>query len=179
MLNGIFIINEDSTAQLVSSGYYGADFKVSIYNQEEDEYLQENLSTSELKEPIDSFSTETANNQEKNDTELELKSTDDLNVSDRIQIGNYIYKVISILDKTVTLHKGLYEAVSSDTSVDRKGNLAIYKLTINIDTLGDFTLMAKDSVFGLTKNQMITVKPKSIETMYKDIKNLEYAILGS
>ena len=179
-MNGIFIKDEDCIAEIVANEFYGADFKASIFDQDNNDYLVENLSMVELSEPLDvNVSTNNTSNQVAGDTTIELDSIDNLSVSDRVKIGNYIYKIIQILNNNITIGKGLYENVSSGTAVTNVGNLGIYKLDLNISTLGNFTLIGKDTTFGLKVTKMIKVLPKSLETMYKDIKNLEYAILGA
>ena len=178
-MTDIFILNESSPAQIVTNGVYGADFKVDILNQEDGSYVSQNTNMSEITESVDSFSTNTSENNDMGSTDIKLDSTDDLNVGDRLKINNYIYRVSSINSDTITIHKGLFENVSSGSSVDRKGNLGIYKVDLTFDTLGNFTLIGKDNTFGNRVTRMIKVQNKSITTMYNDIKNLEYAILGN
>jgi hypothetical protein len=178
-VTGIFIQDEDGTAEIVANGYYGADFKVDIFDQDLNVYLGQNLAMTELQEPITSFSDVTIGNQVQGDVNIALSSVTGLFVSDRIKIGNYIYKVISIIGNNITIEKALKENISAGGNVSKQGNLGIYKISLNIGDIGTYTLIGKDSIFGLTVSKMIKVVPKSLETMYKDIKNLELAILGS
>jgi hypothetical protein len=174
-MEGIFIINEPGIAQVVTSKY-GCSFSANVMNNEDNSYIYENISASELSEPILSFSANLVNNQSIGDTDIELDDVTDLNVSDRLRIGSYIYAVKNIINTTITIDP-LMENLSNE-SVIRVGNLGIYSFTFEFDVLGIFTLIAKDSVFGLNTSRIIKVKQKSIETMVNDIKNLEYAILG-
>jgi len=178
-MTGIFIQNIESPAQIVTPGVYGADFKCSIYNQENNTFLMENLQLIELIEPITITTTSITNNYIKDETEIELNSTIGFIVSDRIKINNYIYSISAIFGNNITLSKGLKENITAGDSASKKGNLGIYKLDLLLSDMGDYTLIAKDNIFGLNISQMIKVVPKSLETMYKDIKNLEYAILGA
>ena len=179
-MTGIFIQDEEETAEIVANGYYGADFKVNIFDQENGSYLGQNLNMTELIEPLNtSVNTTNVNNQVIGDKIIQLTSTTGLSVSDRVKVGNYIYKIIGILGDNITLNKGLFENVLGGSPVQNKGNLGIFKIDLTIADLGKYTLIGKDSIFGLHTTKMIKVVPKSLETMYKDIKNLEYAILGS
>lgn len=178
-MTGIFIKNETSPAQIVATGYYGCSFNVSVFNQDTNVYIVQNILMEELKEPISLFTNTTLSNQVISDIFIELNSVTNLNVSDRLQIGNYIYSVSNISGNTIKLTKGLYENISSGTTVQRVGNLGVYKTDLTFTELGNYTIIGKDSVFGLNSSQMVRVVPKSLETMYKDIKNLELAILGS
>jgi hypothetical protein len=178
-MTGIFIQDEDGTAEIVANGYYDADFKVDIFDQETGTYLVQNISMTEVQEPITPVSTNTAGNQNTGDTDIALVSTAGLFVSDRVKILNYTYKITSIIGNNITIEKPLRETVTANSTVTKQGNLGIYKIDLNISELGTFTLIGKDSTYGLTVSKMIKVVPKSLETMYRDIKNLEYAILGA
>jgi len=178
-MDGIYIVNEDGIAQIVANDYFGAYFKCNIFNQDDNTYLQENLSMTEIEEPYDTNSTTTDGNHDSGVSSISLSDSSGFSISDRVKIGNYIYKITNIDGNSITTHKPLYENISDGSSVDRVGNLGIYKVSLNIDTLGTYTLIGKDTVFGLNTTKMIKVVPKSIAEMYKDIKNLEYAILGS
>jgi len=178
-MTGIFIQNQAGTAEIVANGYYGASFNAHVYNQDTDTYLQENIAMSELIEPVTAFNTSVTSNVNTGDESVELNDITDLNVSDRIQIQNYIYNITNIIGNVVYLGKPLRENITSGVNVERVGNLGVYKAQITVVEKGVFTLIGKDSVFGLNSTKIIKVVPKSLETMYKDIKNLEYAILGS
>jgi hypothetical protein len=178
-MTGIFIQNEESPAEIVAVDYYGCDFKVSVFNQDDGTYLAQNLSMSELVEPITNAVTTTSGNLVIGDNIVTLTSSSSFSNSDRVKIGNYIYKIISMINDNITLNKPLQENVASGSSVTKKGNLGVYKVDLEFTDLGNFTLIGKDSVYGLNVSKMVKCVPKSIETMYKDIKNLEYAILGN
>ena len=176
-MNVIFIKGTIEIAEVVTN-YYGGSFTCDILDPSTSLYIQQNIAMNELVEPITAFSTTIVNNQFQGDLNIELTNTLGVVSGDRLKIGNYIYVVSSVLNGIVTLKKGLYEALTAGALVDRVGNLGIYKADIVINTLGSFTLIATDTIFGLKTTSMITVKEKSIETMVNDIKNLEYAILG-
>jgi len=178
-MTGIFIQDTEGPAEIVAMNYYGCDFKVDIYNQEDNSYISQNLSMSELVEPISSVSTTVTSNQSLEDTIIELDDITDFKVSDRVQLGNYIYRIINILDNNITINKGLLENLTSGDDIITKGNLGIYKVNITLSDIGNYTLIGKDSIYGITVSKMIKVQPKSLEKMVNDIKNLEYAILGS
>lgn len=178
-MTGIFIQNISSPAEIVTNDVYGASFKVDILDQSDGTYLAQNISMQELIEPITTVSTTVVNNQVIGDAIIELTSVVNIAVTDRIKIGNYTYKIVSLIGNNITLNKGLYENISGGSTVTKQGNLGIYKVDLEIADLGIYTLIAKDSIFGLSSTNMIKVVPKSLETMYKDIKNLEYAILGN
>jgi len=175
-MTGIFIQNEESIAQIVTQKY-GCSFKANVYDNDAEEYVYTNISASEIIEPVDDFSTDVTNNQDIGDTDIELDTVDGLEVSDRLRIGNYIYYVKNIVNNVITINP-LLESLSGDTAT-RVGNLGIYTFKFTFENVGTFTLIAKDSVFGINSTQIIKVQPKSIESMVNDIKNLEYAILGS
>ena len=177
-MTGIFVKNEVQPAQIIATGYYGCSFNVSVYDQNDNIYLFQNILMEELKEPITAFITNNISNQVISEDLIELSTVAGLNVSDRVQIGNYIYSISNISGSSIKISKGLYENIPSGTTVQRVGNLGIYKTDLIFVDIGIYTLIGKDSVFGLSSSQMIKVVPKSVETMYKDIKNLEYAILG-
>jgi hypothetical protein len=174
-MEGIFIINEPGIAQVVTTKY-GCSFSANVMDNEDNTYIYENISASELIEPVSSFSANLVNNQVIGDTEIELDDVTDLIVSDRLRIGSYIYAVKNIINNTITINP-LLENLTDESAI-RVGNLGIYSFTFTFDSIGTFTLIAKDTIFGLNTSRIIKVQPKSIETMVKDIKNLEYAILG-
>jgi len=177
-MKSIFIKGIEEECEIVANGKYGASFSFSIFDSENNTYLQENVSMNELKEPITSLSTTTQNNQLKSDTNLELNDTTGIVNGDRLKIGNYIYIIESVLGDFITIN-GLLESLSAGTDVTRVGNLGIYKANITINDVGTYLLIGSDTIFGLKVIESITVKEKSLEMMVKDIKNLEYAILGA
>lgn len=178
-MTGIFIKDQDGTAEIITSNYYGADFKANVFDQSTSTYLLQNISMQELIEPVSAYSSASANNQIQGDTDIEVNDITGLQVSDRIKIQNYIYSVSNIIGNNVTISKGLLENLTAGATISRVGNLGIYKVELNMNSLGEFTLIGKDGIFGLNVTKMIKVVPKSLETMYRDVKNLEYAILGS
>ena len=173
---GLFIQNEECLAQIIAQRY-GCSFKANIYDIANDAYMDEGIALSEVIEPVDSFSTVTSNNQDAGDTYIVLDDVTGLVASDRLRIGSYIYYVKNIVNNTVTITE-LLETLSAGTDVTRVGNLGVYNFKYTFPELGTYTLIAKDTVYGLNSSQIVKVQPKSIETMVKDIKNLEYAILG-
>jgi len=174
---GLFIQDEEGIAQIITQRY-GCSFKTNIYDINNDIYVEEGIASSEVIEPVDSFSTDTSNNQNQGDTDIVLDDVTGLVTSDRLKIGSYIYYIKNIVNNTITITE-LLETLSAGTDVSRVGNLGIYNFRYTFSELGIYTLIAKDTVYGLNTSQIIKVQPKSIETMVRDIKNLEYAILGS
>ena len=178
-MTGIFVKGVEGISEIIASNYYGADFKISIFNQETETFIVQNISATEIKEPITIVSVSTSANQSIDDINIVLDSITGFSIGDRILIGNYIYKIINIFGNSITIHKGLLENLIGGTSCTKKGNLGIYKVPLTMQDLGEYTLIAKDNIFGLSTVKMIKVVPKSIEAMYNDIKTLEYAILGN
>lgn len=178
-MTGIFIKNTPSQAEIVANNYYNCNFNASVYNHKDNVYVFKNISCVELIEPIIPFSTTNINPLLAGDTIVELASTNGIIVGDRIHIGNYIYKITSINGNNITLSRTIMEDVISNSTVVNVGNLGIYKVEFTFPDIGEYTLIAKDTTFGLNIVNIIKVKEKSIETMYNDIKNLEYAILGN
>jgi len=173
---GLFIQNEEGLAQIITQRY-GCSFKTNIYDIANDEYIDEGIALSEVIEPVDAFSTNTSNNQDTGDTDIVLDDVTGLVVSDRLRIGSYIYYIKNMVNNTVTITE-LLETLSAGTDIIRVGNIGVYNFKYTFSESGTYTLIAKDTVYGLNSSQIVKVQPKSIETMIKDIKNLEYAILG-
>ena len=177
-ITNLFVKGEPSVSQIVAVGFYGASFTVDIYDQELNLFIQQNIAMTELSEPITAFST-TSSAQSQGLKTIDATSITGLSIGDRVQIKNFIYRIIGISSNTLTLNKGLLENVSSGDSIDKKGNMGLYKVDLTLANLGDFTLIAKDSVFGLSQTTMVKVVEKSFETLQKEVKSLEIAILGT
>jgi len=177
-MSGVIIANKDETISISAPDIYGAEFKISIYSQTDKSWV---LSNEIMTEYIDTF---TENNQtvsedaSKEDTYVVISDASEMNVGDIIALKNYIYRIVSINGNTITVHRPLLEDLVVDDIANISGNMAIYYIELNIADVGDYLIKAKDLKFGLEIVDSLKVTPKSIDTLAKEIKNLEYAILG-
>jgi hypothetical protein len=110
----------------------------------------------------------------KEDTNVVISDASEMTVGDIITLKNYTYRIVAINGNTITIHIPLLE----DLAVDDIGNMAIYYIELNIADVGDYLIKATDLKYGLEIVDSLKVTPKSIDTLAKEIKNLEYAILG-
>jgi hypothetical protein len=188
-LSGIFTKDVPDILQIVAEPHYGAFLKIDIFNQDTNTYILQNQNMTELIEPIFPFSTNTSNNQSTSDTEIELDDTSGFAISDRVQIGNYIYKIINILGNQIIISKGLIEN-NSITTCTKVGNLGIYKVELTFSDVGVYTLIAQDSIFGLKTTRMVRVQEQTLENILdnyhmsdkvdlKKVINLLYAVIGN
>ena len=177
-MSGVIIANKDETISISAPDIYGANFKISIYSQADKAWV---LSNQDMTEYMDAF---TENNQtvnaqaSKESTVVTLSDAADMNIGDIITIKSYTYRIIAITGNDITLHTGLLEDVAVDDAANRSGNMGIYYIELNIADSGDYLIKSKDLKYGLEIVDSLKVTPKSIDTLAKEIKNLEYAILG-
>jgi len=183
MQEGSIIANKDEIVNISTQDLYGASFKISVLQQETGEFILKNADMEEYKDVLnegdEDLVFEVAKDAQKNRTLVELKDSEDLRVNDVVSLGDHIYRVKSIKNNRVVLHKGLYEDIAKDSEIKLKTNLALYFIKLKIKEPGDYIIRAQDLKYGLDITSVLKVVPKSIETMSKDIKNLSYAILGN
>lgn len=177
-MSGVIIANKDETISISAPDIYGANFKISIYSQTDNSWVLTNQPMTEYLDAI------TENNQtvsvaaNEGDNIVTISDTSLMNVSEIIKIKSYYYRIIKITGNDITLHQALKENLVVDDIANISGNMSLYYIELNIADSGDYLIRAKDITFGLEITDSLKVVPKSIETMVKDIKNLEYAILG-
>lgn len=188
-INGVFVKNKQDTIQIVAEPYYGAFLKVDIFNQDTNLYISKDNIMTELIEPITDYSSTIQGNFVIGNTEILLSDVSGFSISDRVKLGNYIYRIKNILGNYIHIDRGLFENISTSPAV-KKGNLGIYKIDLLFTESGLYTLIAKDNIFGLKTTRMVKVQDKSIEDMSieclensnintKKLSNLLYAILGN
>jgi hypothetical protein len=168
-MRGLLIKNKAEKVSLSAYNYYGADFKLNVFNQDTNTYESQNLAMVEGIEPVVAY---TANCTEARTAGQEVITVDDvtgLEPSDRIQVGNYIYGVASVSGSDITLSKALLEDLTGAEGVSRVGNMGVYSLDLSVANEGTYLVQAKDSVYGLRHSDAITVTAKSLVEMIDDL----------
>jgi hypothetical protein len=177
-MSGVIIANKDETISISAPDIYGANFNISIYSQTDNAWV---LTNQPMSEYMDVF---VENNQtvqsiaNEGDTVVTISDASGMNISDIIKIKSYVYRITKIAGNDITIHQALKENLVVNDTANIVGNMSLYYIELNIADSGDYLIRAKDQTFGLEITDSLKVVPKSIETMVKDIKNLEYAILG-
>jgi hypothetical protein len=177
-MSGVIIVNKDETISISAPDIYGAAFKISIYSQTDKNWVLTNQPMTEYVDVITENNQTVSANVNGGDTVITISDASGIVVSEIIKIKSYYYRITKISGNEITLHKGLKENIVIGDSANISGNMSLYYIELNIADSGDYLIRAKDAVFGLEITDSLKVVPKSIETMVKDIKNLEYAILG-
>jgi hypothetical protein len=178
-MSGIIVANKDEVISISAPNVYGANFSMSVYSQADNSWVATNQPMTEY---IDVFTPE---NQTvtvaalTGDSIIECSNATNFIINDVIQIKDHIYKIKEISGNIVTINNKLYEDINPGDIFNRVGNMSLYYITLNIESSGDYLIRAKESLYGLEITDSLKVVPKSVEDMYKDIKNLELAILGN
>jgi len=168
-MRGLLIKNKAERVSVAAYNYYGADFKINVFNQESNTYISQDLPMTEGMEPVAAFS---ATCNEARTAEQEVISVDDstgLMANERISLGSFIYRVSAVAGTNVTLHTGLKEDLVGTESVARVGNMGVYSLDLEVAANGTFLIQAKDTVFGLMHTDAITVANKGVSEMFDEV----------
>ncbi len=168
-MRGLLIKNKAEKVTISAYGYYGADFKLNVFDQDTNTYLSENLQMSEGLEPIANFS---ATCNDPRTTGQEVVAVDDttgLSINDRISVKNFLYRVAEVNGNDIKLHSGLRENLDGTETINKVGNMGIYSLDLNIVDEGTFLVQAKDSVFGLLVNDSVKVEAKGVREMIDEV----------
>jgi hypothetical protein len=177
-MSGILIANKNEKINISAPDVYGAVFKISVFSQDTNQWIITNAEMDEYVDATDDISVISNIEGLKGDNAIEVDHPELIEIGYIIKINNFYYRVKAKNNNKLFLHMKLKNIVSVDSQITVEGNMALYYLDVNISVPGDYLIRAKDTVFGLEITDSIKVVPKSIETMVKDIKNLEYAILG-
>jgi hypothetical protein len=152
---------------VATPNYYKASLKLSVLDYESNEYIVEDVPMTEISEPVTDFTAKTDGAFVTDDKIIKLTTVDGLRVSDRLSIGNEVYRVTKISGNDVSLHVGLMEDIADQADVTRVGNLGIYKMDLFVTREGVFILQARDTKFGLQKSDSLTVKDRSLEDLFE------------
>ena len=158
-----------------AANYYGANLKVDVLNDDDSTYIVNKVPMTEISEPVDAYSGTTSGAAVKDVKVIVLTDVTGLIASDRVSIGNEIYRITAVNAATneITLHRGLVADVADGTAVDRVGNMGIYKINLFVTVPeGAFIIQAKDTKYGLQLSDSITVKDNSLEDLF-EITNSE------
>jgi len=169
-MRGLLIKNKAEKVSVAAYNFYGAEFKMNVFNQNTNEYLSTDLDMTEAMEPVPDYSSTTT---EDRTIGQEVISVEDegLGVNERIKVGNFVYRISIVDGANITLHTGLKEDIVSGSAVDRVGNMGIYSLDLSVDTAGTFLVQAKDTVFGLMHTDSITVANRGVEEMFGEVND--------
>jgi len=178
-MSGILIANTDDTISISAPDVYGANFKLSLYSQTLGSWT---IQDAQMIEYLDSF---TVNSQTVasvasiGDTTIDITDATGFTINDTIIIKSFVYRITAISSNSITLHNPVQENLIIGDIANASGNMSLYHITLNISDIGNYLIRAKDMVYGIEITDSVKVVEKSIETMVRDIKNLEYAILGN
>jgi len=121
-MRGIYIQDVTDKVTISALNYYGADFKVDVYDQDTNTYIYQNLPMIESAEPITNISTLVSENRTAGVESIKVNSVTGYQIHDR------------------TL-----------TTVNISGALGLYWLDLTMSNIGTFLIKAKDSVYGLQR----------------------------
>ena len=168
-MRGLLIKNKAEKVSVAAYNYYGADFKLNVFDQDTNTYISQNLPMTEGMEPVTAFSAACNEARTTEQEVIALNNATGLSANERISVGNFVYRVASVNGNNVTLHSGLREDLVGTEAVARVGNMGVYSIDLNIDAAGTFLVQAKDTVYGLMHSDSITVATKAIQEMLTDI----------
>jgi len=170
-MKGLLIKNVEDKVTLSALNYYGADFKLDVYNQDTGDYVYQDLQMQESSEPITALQTTIDEVRGVGIQSLKVQDTTGFNVGDRVTLStNETYRIVSIDEagKEIGLHKGIKTEVDLNTTMDRSGSLGLYFYNLSMPDEGTFMIKAKDSVFGLQRTDAIKViSPKAQATNFQ------------
>jgi hypothetical protein len=178
-MSGVLIANKNETISISAPDVYGADFKISIYSQSSNEWVLSNAPMQEYIDNIVSVSEYITENVPKDATSIPVSDSSGFHIGEIIKIKNFFYRISKIENNIIYTHVSVYEDLERNEIIENAGNMSLYYIEVNLSEPGDYIIRAKDSLFGLDITDSLKVVPKSIEAMAKEIKNLEYAILGN
>jgi hypothetical protein len=170
-MRGLLIKNKAEKVSVAAYNYYGASFKVNVFDQDSNTFISQDLDMTEGMEPIADLTATCNESRTKGQEVISVDDASGFGPNERISVGNYIYRISSVEDNLITLHTGLREDLAGDESVARVGNMGVYSLDLNVDTSGTFLIQAKDTVFGLMHTDSITVATKSVTEMFTDVND--------
>jgi len=167
-MRGLLIKNKSEKVSVAAYNFYGASFKLNVFDQNTNTYISQDLPMTESMEPIIAFTANCTQARTIGQDVIAVDNTTGLLPNERITLGNYIYRVSSVSGLNVTLHKPLLEDLIGTEVITRVGNMGIYSLDLSVANAGTFLVQAKDTVFGLMHTDSITVANKSIEQQFTD-----------
>jgi len=155
---------------IAATNYYGASFKVDVYDDDTQAYLAGGVPMVEVTEPVTAYSS-TINGGAAADVKIiDVTDVTGLSPADRVDINGSIYRVVSVDSATsqIELHRPLVAAAADQDTIVRVGNMGIYRVDLLVTNPGVFILQGKDTVYGLQVSDSVTVKDKSIEEMFTE-----------
>jgi len=167
-MRGLLIKNKAEKVSVAAYNYYGADFKLNVFDQNTNTYIIQDLAMTEGMEPVAAFSATCDQARTINQEVISINNSTGLAANERIQVGNFVYRVSKVDGTNITLHSGLKEDLAGTESVTRVGNMGVYSLDLSVANAGTFLVQAKDTVYGLMHSDSITVASKAVEEMFAD-----------
>jgi len=179
-MKGILVKGKNELVGLSAYNYYGANFKVDIFDQTSNTYVLKDIPMKESVEPVEDFSTKVVTDTPKDSDIVQVESVTGLNKADRVSIDGEIYRVIDIMSEDtdgdgtddtfrIKLHRPLVTDIAANTDVVRVGNMGLYYVNLFLTKTGVFVIQAKDSKYGIQHSEAIEVKSMDIETMYANL----------
>ena len=161
-MRGIYIQDVTDKVTLSALNYYGADFKVDVFDQDNGVYIYQDLSMTESAEPITAATTNVAEDRTAGVESIKVDSVTNFAIHDRIVLNSgssEIFRVTSIdaANNELGLHKATKENITTSTTVDKSGSLGLYYMNLTMSNTGTFLIKAKDSVYGLQRTDAIKV----------------------
>jgi len=164
-MSGIIVANNNETISISAPDTYGATFNISVYSNATNTWV---LVNQPMTEYMDNF---TIDNQTvavaalTGDTLVTISDAINFLPGDIINIKNFYYRIKSITANVLTLHIPLMEDLVIGDIANKAGNMSLYYIQVNIPTIGEYLIRAKDSTFGLEITDSLKVVEKSIETI--------------
>lgn len=157
-----------------ATNYYGANLTVDVFDDDANTFLANAVPMTELVEPVTTATATTTVDIVSGDKVITVDDVSGVAVTDRIQLGSDVYKIIAkdVSVNTLTLHRAIDANVVTGATVTKVGNMGIFKINLFITKNGYFVIQAKDTKFGIHKSDSITVKDQSLEELF-DITNKE------
>ena len=173
------VANKNERVAINFPNYFDAQPKVSIMKEIDSAWVvQEQSMTEFIDSSIVANNTTVSFGSVKGNKSVTISDATGFVIGDVVQVKNYYYRIVGINGVTITLHTELYENVIIGDIFNRSGNTGVYYYNVNIADVGDYIVKSESTKFSITATNYLKVVSKSADDMYRDIVNLELAILG-
>jgi len=168
-MGNVIIKGTEETIFFSAANYYGANMKVDVFDDEQDEFIVNNVPMTELVEPITAFDTTVVGDTATDTKVIMVNDVSGFTASDRVDIGGEIYRITNVDAgvKSIALHRGLVKDSLDGDAVSKTGHMGIFKIKLIVTRNGYFVIKAKDTKFGLQKSDSLTIKDQSLEDMFE------------
>jgi len=162
-MKGLFIQDKADKITISALNYYGADFKLDVFDQSSNTFIYHNLQMVESAEPVTVVETTVAEDRPAGVESIKVSDVTGYNIHDRIQIttdtNSEIKRVVGIdaVNSELQIHVATKFDITTSSTIKTVGNLGLYYIELSFSAPGTFLVKAKDAIFGLLRTDSIKV----------------------